>query len=423
MLSTNGVVRIAGTVADPHWLSADRLRVYSWAALICYGAFFGIWAARFLLAAPGSLVAPGGDFVVFWSASHLALQGEPAAAYQIERLWPVELAAVPSLALNHGILPWLYPPTYLLLVLPLALLPYWVALLAFLGASAALYLQVLRSIVPWREVWPACMAFPGIALACATGQNAMLTAGCAGLALLLMRSRPVLAGILLGLLTAKPHLALLFPIALVCARSWRALAAMALSAVLLALVSLAAFGPGVFEAFVHNAVHVRGSLEAGEAIQSRVPTMFILMRTLGASVGLSYAVHGATAALALLAVVRAWRHRYSFALQAAALLTATLMTSVYLYDYDLCFLGLVIGWIGAHGWRNGWLRGERELLLVLWLLPPCGLLVVAWTEVQWMPLMLALCLWQIVRRMRLERLAMEREARAVVDAGQGEGNV
>ena len=94
------------------------------------------------------------------------------------------------------------------------------------------------------------------------------------------------------------------------------------------------------------------------------------------------------------------------------------MTSVYLYDYDLCFLGLVIGWIGAHGWRNGWLRGERELLLVLWLLPPCGLLVVAWTEVQWMPLMLALCLWQIVRRMRLERLAMEREARAVVDAGQ-----
>ena len=64
----------------------------------------------------------------------------------------------------------------------------------------------------------------------------------AGLALLLMRSRPVLAGILLGLLTAKPHLALLFPIALVCARSRRALAAMALSAVLLALVSLAAFG-------------------------------------------------------------------------------------------------------------------------------------------------------------------------------------
>jgi len=423
MLSTNGTVRIAGTVADSHWLGTERLRVYAGAALICYVAVFGIWAVRFILAAPGSMVAPGGDFVVFWSAAHLALQGDPAAVYQYEMLRPIELAAVPSLASNHGILPWLYPPTYLLFVLPLGLLPYWMALPVFLGASATLYLQVLRRIVPWRESWLACVAFPGIAVVCATGQNAMLTAGCAGLALLLLRSRPVLAGMLLGLLTVKPHLALLFPVALVCARSWRALAGMAISALLLALVSLAAFGPGVFEAFVHNAAHARSALEAGEAIQARVPTVFILVRTLGGSVKLAYVIHGAVAALAMLVVVSAWRHRYSYALQAAALLTATLMTSVYLYDYDLAFLGLVIGWIGAHGWRNGWLRGERELLLALWLLPPCGLLVVMWMEVQWMPLMLALCLWHIVRRMRLERLAMERQAHAAEDPGQGGRNV
>lgn len=386
---------------DSHWLDAGRLRLYSRAALACCVLYFGIWTLRACVLKVPGVFAPGGDFVVFWSAAKLALASGPAAPYDFALLRQVELSAVPGLAIGDGVLPWLYPPTYLLVVLPFGLLPYGLATMAFLVGGALWYAWAACHALPWRGAWVAALAFPGLAVALATGQNALWLAGCAGLALTLLRARPVQAGVLMGLLTVKPHLALMFPVALLCAREWRALGAMIATSLALVAVSLLAFGAEPFAAFLRNASLARESVEQGTTLLARMPTVFAAVKMLWGGVVLPYAMHGLVALSALAAVVYAWSRPCSFALRVAVLVCAVLLVPAYLYDYDLAFLGLAIAWLGLHGDRTGWLRGERELLVLLWLLPLWGPVTGTGNGVQ--PLTLGLVLALGVWRIRRER--------------------
>ncbi|WP_432259423.1 glycosyltransferase family 87 protein [Cupriavidus sp. TMH.W2] len=391
---------------DDHWLGIDRLRLYSRTALICYALYFGIWAVRAgVLAAPG-VVVPGADFVAFWSAAKLTLASGAAAPYDHGLLRQVELSAVPGLPIGDGVLPWLYPPTYLLFVLAFGFLPYGWATLMFLAGGVGWYAWAMCRTVP-RGVWLAGVAFPGVAVVVATGQNALWLAGCAGLALTCLRSRPVLAGILLGLVTVKPHLALMFPIALLCTRAWRALWAMLATALALVLLALLVFRAESFAAFLRNAGMARATLEQSVELLPRMPTVFAAVKLVSGSLPCAYASHGVVAVGALVAVIYAWIRPCSFALRAAALICAGLLVPVYLYDYDLAFLGVAIAWLGMHAHRTGWHLGERELLVLLWLLPLSGLLLGTWIGkgigFSPMPLGLVLALGLCIWRVRLER--------------------
>ncbi|MBZ4317346.1 DUF2029 domain-containing protein, partial [Mycobacterium tuberculosis] len=74
------------------------------------------------------------------------------------------------------------------------------------------------------------VAYSGVCLSALFGQNSVLTAGLAALALHLLGKRPVVAGVVIGLLAIKPQLAVVFPFVLIAARAWRTFAAAALSA-------------------------------------------------------------------------------------------------------------------------------------------------------------------------------------------------
>jgi len=404
MTTPQAAARGTGAGASPtHWLDQRRLRLYACVALACYALYFGIWLLRACVLKSPGVYAPGGDFVVFWSAAKLALSGGAAAPYDLAALRQMELSAVPGLAIGDGVLPWLYPPASLWFVLPFGLLPYGLATLAFLAGGAVWYAWAMHRTLPWRDARLAAVAFPGIAVVLATGQNALWLAGCAGLALTCLRSRPVLAGVLLGVVAMKPQLALMFPVALLCARAWRALGAMIATTLVLTLVSLLAFGTGPFAAFLHNAVLARESVEQGSALLARMPTVFAAVKLLGGGLLLPYAIHGLVAVAALAAVMYAWTGACSFALRAAVLVTAGLLLPAYLYDYDLVFLGLAIAWLGVHGHRTGWLRGERELLALLWLMPLWTRVTDAEIGFQPLPLGLMLALGLGVWRIRLER--------------------
>jgi hypothetical protein len=388
--------------SSAHWLDFRRLRLYSYVALACYALYFGIWTFRACVLDVPGVFDPGGDFVVFWSAAKLTLANGAAAPYDYALLGKVEFAAVPEMALGYEVLPWLYPPTFLFFVLPFGLLPYGLATLLFLSGGAGWYAWALCRALP-RNGWVAALAFPGIAVVLATGQNALWLAGCAGLALACLRSRPVLAGVLLGLITVKPHLVLMFPVALLCSRNWRALGAMAATALALVLLALLAFGTEPFVAFLGNAGRAAAQVQSGAALLVRMPTVFAAVQMLHGSVALSYALHGMAAAAALAAVIYAWSRPCSFALRAAVVSCAVLLVPAYLWDYDLAFLGLTIAWLGLHGHRHGWLRGERELLVALWLLPLCGMTMGERIGFQPMSLGLILALALGVWRIRQER--------------------
>ncbi len=388
---------------DTHWLDTERMRLYSCVALLCYAVFLGFWMFRaWILNVPGVL-SPGADFVVFWSAARVALEHGAAAPYNLDLLQAKELATVPEALAGGGELPWLYPPTFLLAVLPLGLLPYRAAAFLFLMGGTCWYGWAMSRTLPWRGAWVAALGFPAVAVCIATGQNALWLAGTAGLALTLLRQRPVVAGMLLGLLTVKPHIAIMFPLALLCAGQWRALLGMAASATALAVLSLVCFGIEPFFAFLNAAGIARAAVEHGTAPMMRMPTMFAAAKLLFGGVAVPYAVHVVVACTAVASLIYAWSRPCSFALRAAVLSTAMLLVPPYLYDYDLVFLGVAVAWLGIHANRCGWLTGQRELLIVLWLLPLYGLLVGDWIGIQLMPIGLVLALALGVWRIRLER--------------------
>ena len=352
-----------------HWLNATRVRVYSWMIVAIFGAVLITWIG---LSLP-DLVDPRGkpigyDFMAYWSAARLVIEGRPEAAFDENLIAAVQHAAVPSLP---GIVfPWHYPPIFMMAVVPLGLLPYPAALALFVLGTAALWAGLVRRILPDRRAWIAAAAAPAGLITLLDGQNAFLTAALAGFALIWLDRRPVAAGVLIGLLAVKPHLAVLFPLALLAEGRWRTIAAAAATVLVLCVASLLAFGSETWAAFLHHLPRTQAMADAGAVPWGTMPSPYVFALSLGAPVAVARGLQGAAALFAALCVWRAWRNREaSFEAKAATLVTASLLGSPYLFYYDLLWAALAIGWLALLGLRSGFRRGEREIYLFAWLAP------------------------------------------------------
>lgn len=121
-------------------------------------------------------------------------------------------------ALGHpfeGYFGWHYPPVFLFVAAALATLPYTTAYVLWTFGTFPAYLVAVRAIVGERSGYFLAAAFPAVLCNFIVGQNGFLTAALLGGGLLLLAEAPILGGVCLGLLTFKPHLGLLVPIALI----------------------------------------------------------------------------------------------------------------------------------------------------------------------------------------------------------------
>ncbi|CAB3771063.1 membrane protein [Burkholderia sp. MSh2] len=403
---------IAGPRRYPHWLNRRRVCLYAGAALVAELLFIGIYVIRVCLSHNGALEPLSQDFSPIWSAAWLAAHGRAADAWQFSALFAIQKLAVPTMTLAGGTLPWLYPPSMLLLVLPLGWLPYLLALVLWLGVTVALFAATLRATVQHDPAWLCALAFPGAFLTVIVGQTSLLTATLAGAGLLLLNRRPVYAGICFGLLTMKPQLAVLFPFALLCAGQWRALAAWAATIACSVALATLAFGFGPWVTFAHVIGGVYTIIGHGQARVARMPSAFALATMAGWPAIVANGLQLLSAATAAAAVAYAWRGNCAYALRAATLACACLLVSPYLYDYDLTWYGIVIAWYARYAWTRGWRRFDREWLLLLWLMPLAGLLAVPHLSFQFMPLVTLASLGLLVSRIAQER----RDVPAMPDA-------
>lgn len=351
-----------------HWLNRGRLAAYPRVFIALYLVGAVIWVSMSHNGMDRYQKPLGYDFITFWAASHLALAGDPAGAYDLPTIVREERAVMPGI---RSVNPWLYPPTFYLLILPLSLLPYFLSYFAFLGATFAAYIGVVRKIIAMPGSLALLLAFPGGFINFVQGQNGFLTAALVGGALLLLTSRPALAGVLIGLLTIKPHLGLLLPMALICGRHWRVLCYATLTSALLLALSVAVLGTDTLSAFLAGMQRFSSLAVRDPDLMMKIPSFFSLAYQLGASASVAYAVHGAVAAGVAVAVGWTWLRCPDRRLCSAALVTGSLLASPYLLDYDLVWLALPIAWMSLHGMQHGWLRGEREMLAATWLLPMC----------------------------------------------------
>ena len=194
-----------------------------------------------------------GDFVSFWTAGQLALQGHAAEAYT--RLPHFAL----QLELHHdpgwGYLAFFYPPFFLLLCAGFALLGFFPALCVWLAATLACYVAALRALLPkglrdGMPVWVLFLGYPAVMINAGFGQNGFLSTALFGGAAVWLDRRPALAGICLGSLAYKPQLGIIVPLALIVARRWRCFAVAAATVLVLAAAATLAFGTDVWPAFM-----------------------------------------------------------------------------------------------------------------------------------------------------------------------------
>lgn len=302
------------------------------------------------------LTADGGgvptDFVNVWAAGKLALQGHPAAAYD----WPTH-KAMEIAALGHpfdGYFGWHYPPAFLAVAAALALMPYTAAFAAWSFATFPAYLAAIRAIAGERSGYALAAAFPAVLSNFIVGQNGFLSAALLGGTLLFIERRPLLAGIMLGLLTYKPHLGFLFPIVLAASGYWRVFITACVVAAAMTLASWGAFGTETWAAFVANIGHTsQAFLSDGWADFGKLQTVFGLVRTLGGSEPLAWSAQGAVALTAAVAITALWRSRADYELKAGALGVGAMLATPYLYTYDLVVLAVPLAFL----WRLGRTRG------------------------------------------------------------------
>ena len=290
------------------------------------------------------------DFVNVWAAGRMALAGHAASVYD----WPAHKLVEES-AVGHafdGYFGWHYPPTFLFVAAALSLIPYTIAWLIWTFGTFPAYLVAVRAIIGDRVGYFLGAAFPAVLANFIVGQNGFLTAGLIGGALTLMERRPALAGVCIGLLTYKPHLGLLFPVALVAGRHWRVFAVAAAVAILMAAASWLAFGSESWEAFFASIGHTsQAFLSDGWADWSKLQTAFGLTRTLGGSETLAWTVQIALALVTAAAVALLWRSRAGYEIKAAALATGALLATPYLYMYDLVVLAVPLAFLCRLGAR------------------------------------------------------------------------
>ncbi|MDB5974823.1 MAG: hypothetical protein JWR07_1583 [Nevskia sp.] len=389
-----------------HWLNRERLRLYSLGCLIVYLGWVCILVGRSHGGIDPSGKPLGFDFIAFWGASRLALAGHAVGAYDLHTLLLAQRAALPGL--GEGLLgPWQYPPTFFLLVLPLGLMPYFVAYFCFVGATFIAFALVMRRILAVeglaaRTMWLPLLGFPAVMINAFEGQNGFLTASLMGLALLLLPTRPACGGMMMGLLAVKPHLGLLLPLALLCGGQWRALLYAAFSASGFLALSVAVLGGDTLLAFFDRLPQVADWVARGEMPLVKMPTFFAFARLLGLPVQGAYLVHALGALLAALGVGWVWRNCVDWALRSAALLVATLLISPYLFDYDLVWLAPALAWFTGYAMRRGWLSWEREFLVLVWVLPLISMLSGQFLHLQPAAPVLSGFLLLILRRVKNE---------------------
>jgi len=182
------------------------------------------------------------DFCWIWVSSKIAVSSDPSAIND-----PAAVTALYDKLFNPGEClfrhhQYIYPPTFLFFIYALGFLPYLAAFALWVVATFILYEVAIYAIVRRSVALIVAIAPFPVVKNIQLGHNGFLTAGLVGLSLVFVESRPWLSGIFLGMLTFKPQLGLLFPLALLASRNWRTLASATATSLIFAVTAAIAFG-------------------------------------------------------------------------------------------------------------------------------------------------------------------------------------
>jgi hypothetical protein len=330
-------------------------RVPLWVVLAVL-AFCAFWTLL------GSILVPGArlhDFLNLYTGASLARDGAFARMHAPQIQLQREQEYDPQL---KELVPFVRPPFYALLLIPLAWLPFGPAFWAWLAVQAA----VLIGTWGWAfRRWGADALIFGsmylpTALGIAHGQDCVLILAIVlGVYILANREQHFLSGMVLGAGLIKFHLFLLWPVMLLIQRRWRMLAGACAAVTLEALVSLALAGPSGIAKYV--ALLRRTDLRH----LSPSPELMIDVRGLAINLGIDHiAITGLLIAIAVILTIAAcWRAPLWRGVAAASAGSLLVAPHVYGYDAGLLLAGLWLAIFESRGQAGA--QGPRIMAAVL----------------------------------------------------------
>lgn len=310
---------------------------------------------------------------LFWGWSRFIHQiAPPALIYDPHVLYHFE-HSLPGAQPNN--LPFAYPPALLLLIWPLGLMGPVTALLAWSAAGLVAYCWAnWRPRGGWRLALFGLVA-PASLVALYYAQNSLLVAALLIGGFRQAGRRPVLAGMLFGLMAFKPQFGLLVPVALIAARQWRTIAAAAVTMAAMALASVAAFGSACWTRLPAALAGLSDVVARLPVLDHLAPTVTGGMRLVGAGPG---AVQAAQIVAALAAATGVWFAcwRGLSPLGAAAVMAGSFLATPYAFHYDLPVLtGAVLTLATAGNDRNETYTTPEMVVLIAAVLLPALMLV------------------------------------------------
>lgn len=347
----------------------------------------------------------GHDYVAFWTAAQLYAEGGLARLYDFAAFEAMQN----TLAVRPGLLLWLYPPVYLVLILPLAAVSFVAGYVLFTAVNLGAISAVFHRIRPFPGAvgWAALLGSPILVGAVIQGQNGAFFAACVvGGFAAREKGWQWLAAILFALTLAKPQYGPLLPIALMALGDWKGILRVAAFCIAFVLVATAITGVEAWPYFVENARALRVSLSDSELL-SHMPTIWAALSIAGLDGTPALLFHGLVACATAVVVWLIWsRPDVSNDVKLAALLFGTLLITPYAYRYDmvLTLSGTLL--LMRYGSGLGFLPGEKLTLAFLWIWPAFFAPVSLVTSVQTGPLIsiagVLLCVHFAWRRERVK---------------------
>jgi glycosyl transferase family 87 len=309
------------------------------------------------------------DFNWIWLTGKLAAAHAAGQVYHPGAALPPDVAALPQFhcTATAGDGRFDYPPTILFFTYLLGFMPYYAAFAAWNAATLLLYLAAVYAILPRKTAVIAALTTYPVAVNLLIGHNGFLTAGLFGLALAFLERRPWLAGVFLGLLTYKPHFGILFPLALLASRNWRAFAAAALASLAFGAAAAVAFGYDLWPSFLAGMTEAATGLSHHDTVSNIIfPTVRGVLRHIGLGAQTSWTAQAAATAALAAAICVLWSRPIPYPLKAAALGIAALAATPYALSYDYCILSMAVAFLVRDGLERGFRHGEPAMLMVCW---------------------------------------------------------
>lgn len=226
--------------------------------MIIIGLIYLVWFSSALLNKP-ELLNPfahvagqnvlGSDYSIFRVAGRAVLSGQADIAYLSKLLGSYEKELLP----NATFLPWVYPPTHLLLVAPLGLGEYAESLYIFLAVSVLVFIAFCYGRLSTAQI--AAVIFSPPFIVCLYLGQMMIILSALSFTCFYMRERnKIFSALCLAIfLMCKPHIALLIPLYLFIKKDWKTLIYTAIFCVIGLVISIAVFGWQLWPMFLREA--------------------------------------------------------------------------------------------------------------------------------------------------------------------------